>query len=112
MALGAAGRIGPSMLEIAATEHPRGLRLTGEIDLDTAAQLTAALEPQVVQGGDLTLDLAGVRFIGSTGVQVLIRTAESLADRGRLVLVNPGRGVRRLVEVMGLDRLENLEVRT
>jgi anti-anti-sigma factor len=98
------------MLEIAATEEPRGLRLSGEIDLGTVDQLTSALEPQVNEGGDITLDLAGVRFMGSLGVQVLIRTVNSLGDRGRLVLANPVGSVRRLLEVMGLDRFDNLEV--
>jgi anti-anti-sigma factor len=99
------------MLEITATDEPRGLRLAGEVDLDTVGQLTEALKPHVTEGGEITLDLAGVRFMGSMGVQVLIRTLQSLGDNGRLVLANPVGSVRRLFEVMGLDRLENVEVR-
>ena len=104
------GRIAP-MLEIAPTDDPPGLRLVGEVDLDTVAELTAALEPHLQSGGEITLDMAGVRFMGSSGVQVLIRTLNSLGDRGRLVLTHPGGSVRRLLQVMGLDRFDNLEVR-
>ncbi len=100
------------MLEIATTDDPRGLRLTGEIDLATVNELTAALEPLVREGGDITLDLSEVRFLGSSGAQVLIRALDALDGRGRLVLTHPGSSVRRLLEVMGLDRFENLEVRT
>jgi anti-anti-sigma factor len=100
------------MLEIVSVDDPPGLRLAGEIDLATVGQLTEALEPHVRAGGDITLDLTGVRFMGSLGVQVLIRTVHSLGGRGRLVLANPVRSVRRLLEVMGLDRFDNLEVRT
>jgi len=74
--------------------------------------LTAALEPHVREGGDITLDMTGVRFLGSSGVQVLIRALDILDGRGRLILTHPGSSVRRLLEVMGLDRFENLEVRT
>jgi anti-sigma B factor antagonist len=100
------------MLDIATTDDPRGLRLTGEVDLATVKDLAAALEPQVREGGDITLDMTGVRFMGSSGVQVLIRTLDSLHGRGRLLLAHPGSSVRRLLEVMGLERFENLEVRT
>jgi anti-anti-sigma factor len=99
------------VLDIARTEDPRGLRLAGEIDLDTVDELTVALEPQLREGGDITLDIAGVRFLGSSGVQVLIRALEALNGRGRLVLVHPVSSVSRLLEVMGLHRFENLEVR-
>lgn len=100
------------MLEIATTDDPRGLRLAGEVDLATVNDLAAALEPYVREGGDITLDMSGVRFLGSSGVQVLIRALDTLGGRGRLILTHPGSSVRRLFEVMGLDRFENLEVRT
>jgi len=99
------------VLEIARTDDPRGLRLVGEIDLATVDDLTAALEAHVREGGDITLDVAGLRFMGSSGVQVLIRALVSLEGRGRLVLVQPVSSVRRLIEIMGLDRFDNLEVR-
>lgn len=85
--------------------------MTGEVDLDTAAQLTAALEPHLQAGGDITLDLAGLRFMGSSGVQVLIRALQSLGGRGRLILANPAGSIRRLLDVMGLERFDNLEVK-
>lgn len=100
------------MLEIATTEDPRGLRLAGEVDLATVGDLTAALEPHVREGGEITLDMTAVKYMGSTGVQVLIRTLDTLDGRGRLVLAHPGGSVRRLIEVMGLARFENLEVRS
>lgn len=99
------------MLEIASLEDPKGLRLDGELDLATAPDLTSALEPHVRAGGDITLDVSGLRFMASSGVQVLIRTLHSLEGRGRLVLSHPVGGVQRLIDVMGLQRFENLEVR-
>jgi anti-anti-sigma factor len=100
------------VLEIATTDDPRGLRLAGEVDLATVNDLTAALEPLVREGGDITIDLTEVPFLGSSGVQVLIRALDTLHGRGRLLLANPGTSVRRLLQVMGLDRFENLEVRS
>lgn len=100
-----------SSLEIGRTDDPPGLTLAGEVDLADVDELASALEPHVHRGGDITLDVSGLRFMGSSGVQVLIRTLLSLEGRGRLVLVHPAGGVRRLIEVMGLERFENLDVR-
>lgn len=92
-------------------EEPRGLRLGGELDLATVAELEAGLKPLVEKGGDITLDVADLRFMDSSAVQVLIRTVQGLDGRGRVILARPGTIVRRLVDVMGLARMENLELR-
>jgi anti-anti-sigma factor len=100
------------VLDIVTIEDPDGLRLDGELDLATAPDLTSALEPHVRAGGDIILDVSGLRFMGSSGVQVLIKALQSLDGRGRLVLMHPVDGVQRLIDVMGLTRFENLEVRS
>jgi anti-sigma B factor antagonist len=97
-------------VNIERTEQPRGLRLAGEIDLSNTDQLTEALEPEVSQGGDLTLDVSALEFIDSSGMRVLIRALIDLEDRGRLVLVRPREPLRRLIAVMGLERFGNLQV--
>jgi anti-sigma B factor antagonist len=99
------------VLEIATTDEPPGLRLDGEVDLASAEELSSALEPHVRRGGDVTLDVARVRFMGSSGILVLVRALNSLEGRGRLVLLDPPEGIRRLIEITGLDRVEHLDVR-
>jgi anti-anti-sigma factor len=97
-------------LRIERVTDPPGLRLVGEIDLATVADVEAALRPLAETGGDIALDLAELRFMDSSAVQLLIRTAQDLDGRGRVHLIRPMTSVRRLIEVMGLDRFENLEI--
>jgi anti-anti-sigma factor len=97
-------------LEIERVTDPPGLRLTGELDLATVADVDGALRPLADAGGDITLDLSALRFMDSSAVQLLIRTVQTLAGRGRVHLVKPMNPVRRLIEVMGLNRFENLEI--
>lgn len=92
-------------------DDPRGLRLQGELDLATVAEMEAALQDLVREGGDITLDVSGLQFMDSTAIQLLIRTVQGLDSRGRVVLDGPVHSVRRLIDVMGLDRIPNLEVR-
>jgi anti-sigma B factor antagonist len=98
------------LLQIERTESPRGLRLVGELDASNIEALSDALAPELDQGGDLTLDLAGLAFMDSTGIQVLVRSAQELNGRGTLVLVSPGSLVRRILELIPVERLDNVRV--
>jgi anti-sigma B factor antagonist len=81
------------------------LRLEGELDLAAAPQLRAELDEVTDDSGtsSLTLDLAGVSFIDSTGLQELLVALRRLRDRGgTLVLTNPRPIAMRLFEITGL----------
>ena len=76
------------------------LVLVGEIDSYTAPQLAERLadDPPVD-----TLDLAGVSFIDSSGLRVLVEAHQARVDRGaRLALRAPSAAVQRLLEISGL----------
>jgi anti-anti-sigma factor len=98
------------LLTIEKTEEPRGFRLVGELDASNIESLTDALTPEVSQGGNLTLDLAGLVFMDSTGIQVLVRTAQKLEGRGNLILVSPGSLVRRILDLIPVRKLDNVEI--
>ena len=98
------------LLQVARTESPRGFRLIGEIDVSNADILTDALEPEVEQGGDLTLDLTGLTFMDSSGIQVIIRTARRLEGSGNLRLLRPGAVVAHTLERVRLGQLASVEM--
>ena len=98
------------LLQIERTESPRGFRLVGELDASNAAALWSAIEPELDRSGDLTLDLTGLAFMDSSGIQILVNTARGLADDASLILVSPGSLVRRLLNLIPVDRLENVRV--
>jgi anti-sigma B factor antagonist len=98
------------LLDIETTESPRGFKLVGELDASNVASLSEALKPAIDRGGDLTLDLAGLAFMDSTGIQVLVRAAQGLEGRGNLILVSPGNLVRRILELIPVQKLENVEI--
>jgi anti-sigma B factor antagonist len=98
------------LLDIEKTEAPRGFRLIGELDASNVTSLSEALQPEIDRGGDLTLDLAGLAFMDSTGIQVLVRTAQGLEGRGNLILVSPGTLVRRILELIPVQKLDNVQI--
>jgi anti-sigma B factor antagonist len=80
------------------------LTVVGELDVTTAPALRANLD-QLVSGGQglVGLDLAGVTFMDSSGVHVLVDAA--LAHPGRLRLADRSTAVDRVLALTGVDDL-------
>jgi anti-sigma B factor antagonist len=80
------------------------LALTGEIDLSTCAKLAAAIDAAVDGGANaVAVDLAGVTFLDSTGVNALVqgkRKAESVGAQYRVV--GAGGMAARVLKLVGV----------
>ena len=79
--------------------------IRGELDGYTAPMLWDRLEPNLGATRDIELDCNGLGFVDSEGLAVLIRVAQGLGDRGRLVLRSPRAHVTRLLEITGVGTL-------
>jgi anti-sigma B factor antagonist len=75
----------------------------GELDIVTAALLEAELREAVASApGDLVVDLAGISFMDSAGMNVLARIYKLLDGENRsLILQNAKGSVRRALEIGG-----------
>ncbi|WP_346121258.1 STAS domain-containing protein [Micromonospora coerulea] len=79
---------------------------TGEIDLETAPALRAALTAAVQGHPAVCCDLSGVTFCCAAGVTVLLEAAHEAARAGRRFSVEGARGVTaRVLHATGVDRL-------
>lgn len=81
------------------------ISLAGEIDVYTAPRLAAELDGALA-GGPVTLvvDMSGVDFCDSTGINVLLSAHRQAAGRGGgIQLSGTRRTVRRVLRVTGLD---------
>lgn len=77
------------------------LHVEGEVDTLTAPTLDTAVAKQLnTAPTNLVLDFTGVSFLGSSGLAVLIRAANTAAERDiRLTLVTESRAVLRPLHV-------------
>ena len=83
------------------------LIIKGRLDGYWADHLTGALE-EVVRGGadHVRLNLAGVGYISSMGIRVLVKFYQQLHGiNGALVVSNPSEPVKRVLEMMHLGKL-------
>lgn len=79
----------------------------GEVDLYTAPRLKTLLT-DITAGGrsNIAVDFAGVEFMDSTGLGVLISGLKRCREAGgSLALVAPTGPVRKVLSITGLDRV-------
>lgn len=80
------------------------LELAGELDHDTAQPLREALDAAVVRGGRLLVDLTGLGFCDSTGLNVLLQSRLTAVEAGGSVELAGLRGsVARMFRITGAD---------
>lgn len=79
--------------------------MTGEIDLYTAPTLQAELMAALgASPASLIVDMSGVEFCDSTGINVLLAAHRHARERGgELQLARPGTATRRVLQVTGLE---------
>ena len=97
-------------MELKVTSRPQGeyvaMSVQGEIDLYTVPRLQRALASALGDGGPVRLivDMSGVEFCDSTGVNVLLAAHRQAREAGgSLALAAPRRAVRKILQVTGLE---------
>lgn len=92
-------------VDTAALGAAAGLAVRGEVDMATAPALEDRLDDAIREStGPFVLDLAGVAFLDSTGLRVLLRARGLLGREDRaLAVICPHNPVRRVFELSGLS---------
>lgn len=97
----------PAPFEVRRVDHPLGvvLILGGDLDLATVPLLQEHLDRAMCSRAAVVIDLAGLEFIDSSGLEVLVRADRQVrASGGQLVLLGGSRAVYRVFELAGVDR--------
>ena len=83
------------------------VRCRGDVDIQTLERLEKAIADLLEEGViQIAVDMAGVSYISSAGMGVLISARIDAAERGgRLTVVNPSPAAAELLKSVGLDDL-------
>jgi len=88
----------------------RVVRVAGDIDLDSSPRLLPLLQESLRVAQTVKVDLAGVEYIDSSGVAVLIQGLKYAGKHGaRFVLFDPSPRVMAVLELAQLPRLFDIE---
>ncbi|MFE9043589.1 STAS domain-containing protein [Streptomyces sp. NPDC007818] len=107
------GRAGSTRMRVRTVTVPAGtrtvVRLGGEIDMDSAVALEAALTDLLAGGADgspLVLDMSDVTFCDSTALNALLRVRRlALRGHGSLSIASASDQVARLLDLTGTGEL-------
>ena len=89
---------------------PPVVRLAGELDMESAPKVRQTLEELIGSEGRFELDLAAVTFIDSSGLHLLLDTANRLNGSGPLTLTSVPPRVLRVMKIVGLTDAPSLNV--
>lgn len=96
------------------TKHTDGLgavlSVAGEIDLASAPEFKEALAQVAAEKIPVTVDLADVTFMDSSGLHVLFTFASSTNGTGPVRVVNPSRTILRTMQIVGMTAVPHIEV--
>ena len=95
-------------LEITLTQA--GARIVGELDMATAGQLKEFFSQDAIPPGRFELDVSGMSFMDSSGLEVFLRYAASRPEGAPLVLRNATRPVLRVFEIAVPGGVQGLEL--
>ena len=80
------------------------VRLSGELNTQTAPELSGLLSKELDGVKALTLDFAECDYVSSAGLRVLLATYKQMsAAKGSMELTNVGENFRDVLENTGLD---------
>ena len=96
----------PFSAELHAAGGATVLRLAGEVDLAVEERMRGALDALLATDSDtLMIDLRGLGYMDSTGVQRLLAAQVAADEAGRRMLLHVGDAARRILVLCGvLDR--------
>lgn len=116
----AAWRVGPGRGKVRLVELDVSSRfhddhtivtISGEIDLYTAPRLHSELAALLAEGmpARVVINMSGVEFCDSTGMNVLLSCLRRARERGgELEIADPKPAVRKILQVTGLDSVFTL----
>jgi len=109
------GSAGTPLLSVSLPWSPEGagdtagtlvVHATGEVDLESAPLLRAALLDAVDRHAMVCCDLSGVTFFSAAGISALVTVHRRATQAGSTLIIRGADGVtRRVLQIFGVDRL-------
>ena len=99
-------------MEIVKTSTDAGITLavSGKLSAATAEEFGAAADAAAGETGALVLDFAGVTYLSSAGLRVLIGANKKLkAKGGSLLILHVGESIQEVFEITGLDDVFDIQ---
>lgn len=85
------------------------LELVGRLDTTTAPQLETELKRSIDGVTELTLDFAGLEYLSSAGLRVLLAAQKVMNKQGKMVIKNVNETIMEVFEITGFADILTIE---
>ncbi|MCQ2436462.1 MAG: STAS domain-containing protein [Clostridia bacterium] len=77
------------------------ITLSGRLDTTTAPDLEAVLDEVLPSATDLIFDLAGLEYISSAGLRVVLKAQKAMKSKGNMKLIHVSENVMEVFDITG-----------
>lgn len=85
------------------------LKVTGRLDTTTAPSLETAAAEAVAACDNLVLDFAGLEYISSAGLRVILKAQKAMAAKGGMKLLHVNETIMEIFEITGFSDILTIE---
>lgn len=85
------------------------IALTGRLDTTTAPQLEAELRTALTGIADLCLDFAGLEYLSSAGLRVILAAQKVMNRQGSMVIRNVNDTIKEVFDITGFADILTIE---
>ena len=85
------------------------LKVVGRLDTTTAPTLEAAVSEVTASCERLVLDFAGLEYISSAGLRVILKAQKAMAAKGGMKLLHVNETIMEIFEITGFSDILDIE---
>ena len=85
------------------------LKVSGRLDTTTAPALEAAVSEATGACDQLVLDFAGLEYISSAGLRVILKAQKAMAAKGGMKLLHVNDTIMEIFEITGFSDILTIE---
>ena len=85
------------------------LKTAGRLDTTTAPELEAVIDQSVEGIKELVLDFAGLEYVSSAGLRVILKAQKLMNARGSMKLINVNETIMEVFDITGFADILNIE---
>ncbi len=80
------------------------VKAEGKLDIDSAAEFGTTIKDALDDMNELVLDFAGITYIASIGLRVLLEFYQQMSKQGSIKIINVQEPVLNVLKMTGFDK--------
>lgn len=85
------------------------LKIIGMLDTETAPELEAVIDSELVGVHDLTLDFEALEYVSSAGLRVILKAQKMMNAAGKMKVVHVNESIMEIFEITGFTSILTIE---